>query len=110
MENLRMAKVSRNLRTRARYLGLEGEDLAVVMVVAAIMQFVGRWFNRELFGISLTMLLQYAVPLLVVFVLLIVKYGRQPGFLMDYFTFKARPKIYSGRAKDNTQIEPYLQD
>ena len=110
MAELKVTKVSRNLTTKPLVGGLEWEDLGLVLFVGAIMQVVGGWFDRLLFGISLTVLLQFGVPALVLLTLYVVKYGRQPGFLFDFIDFQFRPKTYSGRAKDKAQTEPYLRD
>jgi hypothetical protein len=75
--------VNRNLHTRATFMGLEFEDLFVVMGLAAVMNIVGRFIGGEVGGIPIGVILQYGVPLFCVPILMLFKYGKQRGYFLD---------------------------
>ncbi|MCI0624293.1 MAG: hypothetical protein L0387_22050 [Acidobacteria bacterium] len=70
------APVYRNLQTRVTLLYLELEDLFVVMILAVVFNIVGRFMDRELAGIPMSLLLQYGVPMLSIPLLILFKYGQ----------------------------------
>ena len=59
---LNKTPVYRNLRTRVTFLYLEYEDLIAVLLIAPVSFFLGSFFNRELFGIPIKLILQWGVP------------------------------------------------
>ena len=52
----------RNLRTRVTFLYLEYEDLIAVLFIAPVSFFLGSFFDRELFGIPMKLVLQWGIP------------------------------------------------
>lgn len=60
--SLHSTPVYRNLRVRVTFMGLEYEDLAVVLLIAPVSFFVGSLFERELFGIPMKLLFEWGVP------------------------------------------------
>jgi len=98
----------RNLRTRVTFLGLEAEDLFAIMAIAVVANIFGRFLNREMLGLPMNMVLQYIVPLLSVPALMLFKYGKQRGYLLDWVMFHAKPHIYSGLERDRELRREYI--
>ena len=99
----------RNLRTRVTFLGLEAEDLFAVLAIAVVANILGRFLNREMLGLPMNMVLQYIVPLLSVPALMLFKYGKQRGYLLDWALFHAKPHVYSGLERDRQFTSEYIQ-
>ena len=59
--SLNKTPVYRNLRTRVTFICLEYEDLIVVLLVAPVAFFVGSFFDREILGIPMKLVLQWGV-------------------------------------------------
>jgi len=102
---LDITPVHRNLHTRVTFLGLEFEDLFVVLGLAAVMNLIGRFT-----GGTTAILIQYGVPLAVVPLLMIFKYGKPRGYLRDLVLWHIRPRAYSGAARDKQLRTPYIVD
>lgn len=100
---LDITPVHRNLHTRVTFLSLEFEDLFLVLGLAAVMNVVGRFA-----GGAMAALLEYGVPLAVVPLLMIFKYGKPRGFLRDLVLWHLRPRAYSGAAGDGRLRTPYI--
>ena len=105
---LDISPVQRNLQTRVTFVGLEAEDLFAILLVAVVSNVFGRFLHREMFGMPMNMFIQYLVPVLSVPGLMLFKYGKQRGYLLDWVQFHTKPHVYAGIDRD-TQIEtPYL--
>ena len=100
----------RNLRTRVTFLGLEYEDLIVVLLVAPVSLFVGSFFDRELFGLPMKLVFQWGVPAIAILLLLTFKYGKPRGYLGDWWRYQTRPHVYCGLERDSQLNVPYLID
>jgi hypothetical protein len=98
----------RNLRTRITFLGLEYEDLIVVLLIAPVSFFVGSFFDRELFGIPMKLVLQWGVPAMAILWLLTFKYGKPRGFLSDWWRYQTRPHLYCGLERDSRLNVSYI--
>ena len=107
---LEVTPIYRNLRTRVTFFGLEAEDLFVVLAVTVMMNIFGRFLNREIFGLPLNMVLQYLVPVLSVPALMLFKYGKPRGYLLDWVLFHTKPHVYSGLERDRELNREYLKD
>ena len=107
---LDVTPVYRNLRTRVTFAGLEAEDLFVILAVAVVMNIFGRFLNREMCGLPMNMVLQYVVPIISVPALMLFKYGKQRGYLLDWVMFHAKPHIYSGLESDRELTREYIKD
>jgi hypothetical protein len=110
MAKLEVTPVYRNLRTRVTFMGLEAEDLFAIMAVAVVMNVAGRFLNRQMFGLPMNMILQYVVPVLTVPALMLFKYGKQRGYLLDWVLFHTKPHVYSALERDREITEEYLKD
>jgi len=100
---LEVTPIYRNLHTRVTLLGLEFEDLFVVLALAALMNVVSRFAA----GTSAAVL-QYGVPLSLVPLLAIFKYGKPRGYVRDLALWYLRPRAYSGAARDRRLRSPYI--
>jgi hypothetical protein len=98
----------RNLRTRITFLGLEYEDLIVVLLIAPVSFFVGSFFDRELFGIPMKLVLQWGVPAMAILWLLTFKYGKPRGFLSDWWRYQTKPQMYCGLERDSRLNVSYI--
>jgi len=107
---LEVTPMYRNLRTRVTFFGLEAEDLFVVLAVTVLMNMFGRLLNREMFGLPMNMVLQYFVPILSAPALMLFKYGKQRGYLLDWVLFHTKPHVYSGLERDRELNREYLKD
>jgi hypothetical protein len=107
---LDVTPIYRNLRTRVTFFGLEAEDLFAILAVAVVMNICGRFLNREMFGLPMNMVLQYFVPILSVPALMLFKYGKQRGYLLDWVTFHTKPHVYSASERDRELTREYIKD
>ena len=108
--SLEITPVYRNLRTRVTFMGLEYEDLAVVLLIAPVSFFVGGVFERELFGIPMKLLFEWGVPVLTILLLMTFKYGKPRGFMSDWWRYHVKPHAYCGLERDSKINRPYLTD
>ncbi|HTG59446.1 MAG TPA: hypothetical protein VMG63_08570 [Terriglobia bacterium] len=106
---LEVTPFHRNLRTRVTFLGLEAEDLFAILAIAVVANILGRFLNREMLGLPMNMVLQYIVPLLSIPALMVFKYGKQRGYLLDWVMFHAKPHIYSGLERDHEFTSEYIR-
>lgn len=102
---LDVTPVNRNLHTRATLMGLEFEDLFVVLALAAMMNVVSRFVSGPISAV-----LQYGVPLGVVPVLIAFKYGKPRGYLRDLFTWHTKPRVYCALAHDRQIKISYFEE
>ena len=107
---LDVTPIYRNLRTRVTFFGLEAEDLFAILAVAVVMNICGRFLNREMFALPMNMVLQYLVPILSVPALMLFKYGKQRGYLLDWALFHTKPHIYSALERDGELTREYIKD
>jgi hypothetical protein len=101
---LDVTPVNRDLHTRVTFMSLEFEDLFVVLGLAAVMNVVSRFVG----GIS-GVFLQYGVPLAVVPLLMIFKYGKPRGYIRDLFHWYTKPRAYCAQARDRQMLKTYIR-
>lgn len=92
---LDVTPVNRNLHTRVTFMAVEFEDLFVVLGLAAVMNVVSRFASGQT-----SAFLQYGVPLSVVPLLMVFKYGKPRGYLRDLFRWYTKPRAYCALAHD----------
>lgn len=107
---LDVTPIYRNLRTRVTFFGLEAEDLFAILAVAVVMNIFGRFLNREMFGLPMNMVLEYFVPILSVPALMLFKYGKQRGYLLDWVQFHTKPHVCSALERDREIDREYIKD
>ena len=108
MMPLNVTPVHRNLAQRVTFLGLEFEDLFVVLGLAALTNIFGRFLDRVIFGIPMNVFLQYVVPVLAVPFLILFKYGKPRRYVLDLVAYHSKPKVWCGLEPDTEQNTKYL--
>jgi hypothetical protein len=106
---LTVTAVPRNLATKVRFLYLEFEDLFAILALAVSMNVVGRFFQRDMFGVPMNMILQWIVPILSIPLLILFKYGKPRGYLQDWVLFHMKPHVYCALERDSEQRTEYLK-
>jgi hypothetical protein len=101
--SLDVTPVNRNLHARVTFMALEFEDLFVVLGLAAVMNVVSRFASG-----SMSAYLQYGVPLAVVPLLMVFKYGKPRGYLKDLLNWYTRPRVYCAVAADRRIRTGYI--
>jgi hypothetical protein len=102
---LDVTAVNRNLHTRVTFMSLEFEDLFVVLGLAAVMNVVSRFISAQM-----SAYLQYGVPLAVVPLLMVFKYGKPRGYLRDLVYWYTRPRAYCAGAGDRKIRTSYIAE
>jgi hypothetical protein len=100
----------RNLGARVTFLSLEYEDLFAVLLIAPVSFFIGSFFDRNLFGIPIKLVLQWGVPATTVLLLVTFKYGKPRGYLGDWWRYQTKPHVYCGIERDSQRSFSYLID
>ena len=107
---LHVTPVNRNLQTRVTFMGLEFEDLFVVLGIAALTNVAGHFISGEIAGLPLNLIVQYGVPISIVPMLMLFKYGRPRGYIRDLALWYLKPRTYSATAKDRELAVAYLKE
>ena len=107
---LNKTPVYRNLRTQVTFCYLEFEDLVVILLIAPLAFFLGSFFNRDLFGIPMKLVLQWGIPAIAVVFVVTFKYGKPRGYVGDWWTHLTKPHVYCGLEQDSQLNLPYLID
>jgi hypothetical protein len=102
---LDVTPVNRNLHQRVTFMSLEFEDLFVVLGLAAVMNVVSRFVSGQMGAY-----LQYGVPLSVVPLLMVFKYGKPRGYLRDLFHWYTKPRAYCAVAQDGKIRTSYIAE
>lgn len=108
--SLNITPVHRNLHTKVTFLGLEFEDLILVLALAAAMNLLAHFVNgsAHVFGLPLNIFMEFVVPALAVPSLILFKYGRPRGYLTDLFRSLIAPKAWCALERDLELKESYL--
>jgi hypothetical protein len=110
--NLRLSPVSRNLHAKVTLLGLELEDMLFLAMSCAIAMLVGQFVfpNRYMFFLPMNWFLMLMVLVLGVPGLVLFKYGKPRGYLLDLVTYYGLPRAYCGSARDRKLTTDFLID
>ena len=108
--SLDLTPVHRNLHTKVTFLGLEFEDLILVLALAAVMNLLAHFVsgNAHVLGMPLNIFMEFVVPALAVPFLILFKYGRPRGYLTDLMRSCSSPKAWCALERDSVLAEPYL--
>jgi hypothetical protein len=106
---LEVTQVHRNLHQRVTWLYLEIEDMFLVLGLGVLANFIGRFLGREIYGIPLSFLLLWIVPILAVPCLWLFKYGKPRGYLRDLLIWQIKPHIYCGLERDRELTKEYIK-
>ena len=107
---LTITSVNRNLHTRVTFMLLEFEDLFIVLGFAAVMNVVGRFVSGQIAGMPASLVVQYGVPLSIVPMLMMFKYGKPRGYVRDLIAWYVKPRAYSAAARDRQIDADYFKD
>jgi hypothetical protein len=107
---LNVTPVNRNLQTRVTFMCLEFEDLFVVLGVAALTNVVGHFVSGEMAGIPMSIVVQYGVPLSIVPLLMLFKYGRPRAYVRDLALWYLKPRVYCAVARDREITVAYIRE
>ena len=110
MSDLRHTRVARNIGISLTHWGFELFDLVLIVFAIIVLGFVGRFIHRNLFGVDLSMLLQFGLPIVGAVALRLFKYGKPRRYLLDLIDFHFRPTVYCALEPDRQQTTPYLKD
>ncbi len=110
--SLDLTPVHRNLHTKVTFLGLEFEDLIFVLALAAVMNLLAHFVGGEshIFGMPLNVFMEFIVPLLAVPFLMLFKYGKPRGYLLDLVRSYTAPKGWCALERDSQLVQPYIAD
>jgi hypothetical protein len=107
---LNVTPVNRNLQTRVTFMCLEFEDLFVVLGAAAITNVLGHIVSGEIAGLPLSIVVQYGVPISIVPLLMLFKYGRPRGYIRDLALWHLKPRQYSATSSDHELAVAYIKE
>jgi hypothetical protein len=110
--SLDLTPVHRNLHTKVTFLGLEFEDLILVLALAALMNLLAHFVSDSayVFGIPLNVFMEFVVPALAVPFLILFKYGRPRGYLTDLFRSFIAPHAWCALERDSELTQPYVAE
>jgi hypothetical protein len=110
--SLDISPVHRNLNTKVTFLGLEFEDLILVLALAAVMNLLAHFVSdtAHVFGVPLNVFMEFIIPCLAVPFLILFKYGRPRGYLTDLARSLFAPKAWSALERDSELLQPYILD
>lgn len=110
--SLDMTPVHRNLQTKVTFLGLEFEDLILVLALAALMNLLAHFANDKarLFGMPLNVFMEFVVPALAVPFLILFKYGKPRGYLTDLVRSLFAPHAWCALERDSELTHAYVTE
>lgn len=108
--SLDLTPVHRNLQTKVSFLGLEFEDLILVLGLAALMSLLAHFVSDDahVFGMPLNIFMEFIVPALAVPFLILFKYGRPRGYLTDLLRSFVCPRAWCALERDAQLSEAYV--
>jgi hypothetical protein len=108
--SLDLTPVHRNLHTKVTFLGLEFEDLIFVLALAAMMNLLAHFVGGEshILGMPLNVFMEFVVPFLAVPFLMLFKYGKPRGYLLDLIRSYFAPKAWCALERDSELVQPYI--
>jgi hypothetical protein len=110
--SLNLSPVHRNLHTKVTFLGLEFEDLILVLALAAAMNLLAHFAGSEshILGMPLNVFMEFVVPFLAIPFLMLFKYGKPRGYLTDLLRSFFAPKAWCAFERDCVLAEPYIAE
>jgi len=108
--SLDLTPVHRNLHTKVTFLGLEFEDLILVLALAALMNLLAHFASdsARVFGMPLNVFMEFVVPVLAVPFLILFKYGRPRGYLTDLCRSLFAPRAWCALERDSELRDAYV--
>ncbi len=92
------------------FLGLEFEDLILVLALAAAMNLLAHFVsgNAHVFGIPLNIFMEFVVPALAVPFLILFKYGKPRGYIADLLRSLVALHAWCALERDSELTTPYI--
>jgi hypothetical protein len=108
--SLDMTPVHRNLHTKVTFLGLEFEDLILVLALAALMNLLAHFVSdsARVLGMPLNVFMEFVVPVLAIPFLILFKYGRPRGYLTDLVRSFFSPRAWCALERDSELTHGYV--
>jgi hypothetical protein len=108
---LKMSPVSRNLHAKVTLLGLELEDMLFLAMACAVAMLVGQFLfsDRYMFFLPMNWFLMLMVLVLGVPGLMLFKYGKPRGYLLDLVLYYGQPRNYCALARDTKLTNSFLK-
>ena len=108
--SLDMTPVHRNLHTKVTFLGLEFEDLILVLALAALMNLLAHFAgnNAHFLGMPLNIFMEFVVPFLSIPFLILFKYGKPRGYIADLLRSFISPRAWCALEPDSELTRPYI--
>jgi hypothetical protein len=108
--SLDLTPVHRNLHTKVTFLGLEFEDLILVLALAALMNLLAHFASdsARVFGMPLNVFMEFIVPILAVPFLILFKYGRPRGYFADLIRSFLSPRAWCALERDSQLMQVYV--
>jgi hypothetical protein len=107
---LQKTRVQRNLKARLRWFVFEIEDLVLLGFVWAGTELVSSHLQRTVFGLPAETILPWMAALLVWLALRLFKYGKPPAYLIDFWNYHRKPKIYCALEPDPQPARRYFKE
>lgn len=82
--------------------------LALATLMNLLAHFVGS--ESHIFGMPLNVFMEFIVPFLAVPFLMLFKYGKPRGYLLDLVRSLLAPKAWCGLERDSELVQPYIAD
>lgn len=108
--SLYLTPVHRNLHTRVTFMGLEFEDLILVLALAALMNLLAHFASdsARVLGMPLNVFMEFVVPFLSVPFLILFKYGKPKGYLLDLVRSLTAPHAWCAVERDSELTHSYI--
>jgi hypothetical protein len=108
--SLDLTPVHRNLYTKVTFLGLEFEDLILVLALAALMNLLAHFVGGGAYvlGMPLNIFMEFVVPALAVPFLILFKYGKPRDYIADLMRSLVAPHAWCALERDSELIRPYI--
>jgi hypothetical protein len=109
--SLNNTPISRNLHTSIRLLGLDIEDLMALGIISVFSLIIGGFVfpkNMRLVGLPMNYFCFLVVVGIGVPGLMMFKYGKPRGYLMDFISWHTKPHSYSASDRDTAITGPYI--
>jgi hypothetical protein len=107
-----MSPISRNLHAKITFLGLELEDMLLLAMACSAAMLVGQFFfsDRYMFFLPMNWFLMLMVLVLGVPGLMLFKYGKPRGYLLDLLLYYGQPRSYCTLARDSKLSDGLLKE
>ncbi len=109
---LRVSPVSRNLGLKVTFLFLEIEDMLGLGFLCALAMILGQFAfsDRYIFSIPMNWFLVLVVLGAGIPALMLCKYGKPRGYLLDMILWYGKPHAYCAHARDPELKTEYLTE